>query len=629
MDSRFTLKDFVFAVLIVGVIAAVLLAMWQFSYNEQRLNELRSEIATLNSFQKLQLATLEDIRATLRKGVSVSSGGTTTSNLASTGPEAKPSGLVRKKTADGGQYVYAAKPVRSPHAPQNLANFTPGDWFVNNIGSEPAVITPYIDKDAYGSQVQGPVLESLVSRNPETFEFEPFLAESFEVSGDGLTFKFVLRREACFSDGKPVTADDVVFSFNTLMGEGIDSERQKGYFDNVASCTKVDERTVLFKMKRPYFKAMEVCGGLEIIPRHIYQWTKAEEYNKRNALLVGSGPYVLKEWKSGQRIVQVPNERYWTERPAYNRVVFRFIQNPQAALQSFLNGDIDQFIPLPDQYLAYTKDAEFTSKFKYYLLTIPNAGYRYVGWNLTKPCFKDKETRQALTMLIDRMAIINTIQKKQSIPLSGPFAPMTPQYDQSIAPLPYAPEEARKKLAAAGWKLNADNLLERAGQVFKFDLAIPSQTPEYQKISEYIKEQLKKAGITVVISPYEFSVLVDRLDNRQFDAAMLGWTGGIEGDPFQIWHSKSIANKGSNFVSFRNAEADKLIDEGRATLDEAKRMQIWHKLHRLIAEEQPYTFLSYAMQRRFINGRFENTTPTKNGLNPWDWFVPVEKQKYR
>lgn len=622
MDSRFTFKDFVFTVLFCLVIAFILLAIWQASWQEKRLNELRKEVATLNSFQKLQLATLEDLRDTLRKGVRF------TSPETSTGSQPSAEGNIRRKNADGSEYVYYPKPPRTPHDPLNLPNYATGDWYVYNLGSEPSVITPYIDKDAYGSQVQSTILESLVGRNPETFEFEPVLAESYEASADGLTFKFVLRKEAHFSDGHPMTADDVLFSYNTITAEGIDSDRAKGYFAQVKSCTKLNDRTVVFTFSQPYFKALETCGGLEIIPAHIYKWKTPAEYNNRNALLVGSGPYIFKEWKSGQQIVLVRNDNYWGIRGTYDRVVYRFIQNPQAAFQSFLNEEIDQFTPLPIQYEKYAKDPEFNKKFKPFLFKIPNAGYRYIGYNLTRAMFKDKLTRQALSMLINRQAIIDGIQLGQAIPITGPFSPMTPQNDATVQPVPYDVDGAKKKLQEAGWKLSRKNILERDGQPFKFDLALPSQSPDYQRIAEYVKQQLKGAGIEVVISPYEFSVLVDRLDNRNFDASMLGWTGGIEGDPFQIWHSKSIADKGSNFVSFNNPQADKLIDEGRRTLDDAKRMEIWHKLHRVIADEQPYTFLSMAMAREFVNGRFENTAPYKTGMNPYDWFVPANRQKY-
>jgi peptide/nickel transport system substrate-binding protein len=577
-----------------------------------------------NSLQQQELATLQDLRDMIAKGVPVGQAKTTSG----TQPSEENPAIVDKKTADGGEYVYYRDPPKTPFDPHRLPNYAAGDWLVQNLGSEPAVITPFIDKDAYGSEVQGPVLESLVTRNLETFKFEPFLAESYLISGDGLTFTFVLRKNVTFSDGHPLTADDVVFSFKTVMAPNIDSDREKAYFAQVESCVKKDDRTVIFKFKHPYFKALETCGGLSIIPEHMYKWSSADEYNKRNSLLVGSGPYMFKDWTIGQQIELVRNDHYWGERPTYNRLVFRFIQNPLSALQSFEQGDIDVTSPLPEQYEKLAHDPAFTSKFKVFLLQVPNAGYRYIGWNLTKPMFKDKLTRQALTELIDRQALIDTIQKKQAIPITGPFSPMTPQYDKTVKAWPYDVEDAEKKLKEAGWQLNSNNQLTRDGAMFKFDLMIPSQSPPYQQTAEYIKQQFKKAGIEVVISPFEFSVLVDRLDNRQFDAAMLGWTGDVEDDPYQIWHSDSIKDKGSNFISFNNPEADKLIEEGRKTLDDAKRMEIWHQLHRLIHEEQPYTFLAMAMDRTFVNGRFENTKAYKTGLNPFDWFVPVEKQKY-
>jgi len=234
-------------------------------------------------------------------------------------------------------------------------------------------------------------------------------------------------------------------------------------------------------------------------------------------------------------------------------------------------------------------------------------------------------------MLVDRDTLINTILFGLAQNISGPFCFMTPQNDSSIKPLPFDPRAARALLEEAGWKLNAQNVLVRDGAEFRFDLMIPASDTEYQKICEVIKNQFAKAGIIVTIAPFEFSVLVDRLDNRNFDAAMLAWTGQVEDDPYQIWHSDSIKDKGSNFISWNNKDADALIEAGRKELDEKKRTEIWHKLHKLIADQQPYTFLWFTTSRDFVQPRIENFQPHRLGLEGYfaDWYVPTAKQKYK
>ncbi len=568
-------------------------------------------------------------------------GRTTGRDAAAAAPQAVPpakisadgiNGITRVKTTEGGLLVTAPKVPKTLRDPHDKADFAQGDWYVDNLGSEPSIITPFLDKDAYGNDVQSPILESLITRDQETFEWQPWLAESYEQKADGVTIVYKLRKEACFSDGTPVTADDVVFSFATMMDKDIDDDRYKAGGDRVESCTKIDDRTVQFKFKEPFFQELEVSGGIGIIPKHLYAYTKAEEYNKRTDLLVGSGPYVFQkdQWLRGQKIVLKRNDKYWGPKPPFDQLVYVFIQNPQAAFQAFQGGDIDSFVPDPEQYTKFSQDDAFKAKYTIYKYDRPNSGYGYIGWNEKKPMFADVKTRTALTMLVDRDTMIQTLLYGLAHPITGPFSYMTPQNDATIKPLPFDPRAARALLADAGWKLNDQNILVRNGVEFRFDLSIPADSPLYQKVCEVIKNQFSKAGIIMTIAPYEFSVLVDHLDTRNYDAAMLGWTGSVEEDPYQIWHSDSIKDKeGSNFISWSNPEADKLIAAGRKELDDAKRQEIWHKLLKVIADDQPYTFLWIQSARDFIQQRFKNTEPYKLGLNTYDWYVPAGAQKYK
>ncbi len=626
MDNRFTLKDFIFLCLFVFVILAICWTSYQFNYQEGKLNDLQSQLQKLNDGQKEQIATLGQIRDALRHGAQVNSNGNadTMPANASTSVDAR----IRRTNPDGSLYVYYPTPPKSPHDPLAAPDYATGDWLVQNLNDEPKVISPYIPRSYSSQLVQAPVLESMLATNPDTFEPEPVLAESYYVSTDGLTLRFVLRKSICFSDGVPITAADVLFSFNTIMNPGVDCAPYRGYFDNVKACNKIDDRTIEFKMSKPYFLAAQYLGGISIIPEHVYKFSKPADFNNQGEVLVGSGPYKVDHWDRGQQLVLARNDKYWSDRPTFDKLVFKFIINPQAAFQSFQNEQIDSDDPDAEQYAKFSEDAEFTKKFTLYKFPRPDMGYTYVGYNLVKPMFKDKLTRQALAMLIDRDAIIHTFLKDLAMPISGPFSPMTPQHDQSIAPLPHDPEGAKRKLAEAGWKVGSDGLLERAGVKFEFELSMPADAPIPTRIANYMKEQFERAGIRMRITPWEFATLVDRIDERKFDAILLSWSGDVEGDPYQIWHSDSIKDKGSNAISFINKESDHLIEVARTTLDTGKRMELWHQWERLIADEQPCTFLFSRLDRIFINGRFKNTQPYKLGVVPYDWYVPAKSQKY-
>ena len=622
MDNRFTFKDFIFLCAFLLVIGSVVWVGYQFSYQEKRLTGALVQLQQFNDVQKQQIGVLQEIKNVLRKGVSVN----TTSTQEATG--ASPEGAIRRTDPDGTTYVSYPRPPKSPRNPRDAADYAQGDWLVWNLGNEPKVLTPLIEKDAYGQDVQTPIMESLVTRNAETMEFEPLLAETFTVSPDGRVLTFTLRKEVRFSDGKPVTADDILFTFDTIRNPAVDCAPLRGYFENLDSYKKIDARTVEFKFRDTYFKAIEMVGGVGIMPAHVYAFKDGREYNSRGALVVGSGPYKLQAWDRGQQITLVRNENYWSEPATFDKVVLKFIKNPQAAFQAFQGGDIDAAIPDPDQWTQFSADPVFAKKVTMYKYLRPNAGYAYIGYNLDRPIFKDKLTRQALTMLIDRNEVIHQYLRDLAVPITSPFSTLSDQNDKSIKPWPYDPDAARKKLAAAGWKPGADGVLERDGVRFDFALSMGTGNPVTERIVAYVQRQFEQAGIRVRITPYEFSVLTERIDKHDFDAVTMGWTGGLEEDPYQIWHSSSIADQGSNFISFRNAESDKLIEDGRRTIDTKKRMEIWHKWQALIHDEQPYTFMYVSMSRVFINQRFKNTAPYRTGVEQYDWFVPANLQKY-
>lgn len=623
MGDRFTFKDFVFVMCLLLVVAAVLLAMGQYNRQESRLNDLIVSVEGLSKAQQQQSQQIQTLNEQLKNGAGLSNNTAT-----------KPAGreVVRRKTPDGGLYVYYPVAPTSPRDPRKKPDYAAGDWLVINLGSEPAYVTPYIAKDAYGSDVQDFVLQTLIIRNPETLEYEPFLAESYEIIPSKLTYRFVLRENIWFSDRTPITADDVIYSFKVCMMPGIDADRAQSYLKKIKEVRKVDERTIDVEFSEPYFMGLEVAGAfVEVIPAKHYQFSDPKEYNNWTDRLIGSGPYLFDKsrWKKGQQLEMVRNENYWGPRPTFDRIVLRFISNQQAALQAFQSGEIDSHNPTPDQFKRLSEDSEFTKNNIIYKFKRPNAGYRYIGWNLRKSIFADKETRQALTMLIDRTGINETLMRGLVYDITGPFSPMVEQNNPNIKPWPYDPAQARKKLTAAGWKQNARGVLERNGEELSFSLLIPSQNVIAESISTYVKEEYRKAGVDMRISPLEFSVLVEKLDNREFDAAMLGWTGGIEGDPYQIWHSASAKDKGSNFVGFINKRADELIETGRRELDKDKRMKIWHEFHAVVHDESPYLFLGASMSLSFVNKRFQNTEPYPVGLNNSDWYVPATQQKYR
>jgi len=508
-----------------------------------------------------------------------------------------------------------------------------GDWLIWSLGAEPATLMDITTLSSLYTRyiVSGNIFESLLEYDPDSLTLRPLLAESYNVAPDGLEISFRIRSDAHFSDGHPVTADDIIFTYQTIVNPGVDAASLANYFKDVDKVVKISEREVKFLMKRIYFKSLELAGGMEILPEHIYKFSNPEEFNKRISGPVGSGPYIFEKWDVGREIVLRRNENYWGHKPKIKKLVYRIITNDTAAIQSLRAGQIDYVRPLPDQYAELSKNEEFTRGIRCLSYWHPAVGYFWIGWNQDRPFFKDRRVRLAMTYLVDREMIRKHLLRNPEAKVpTGTFYIYGRQGDPNIQPWPYDPQKAKQLLDEAGWvDSDGDGIRDKDGVPFKFSYMIGSGVTLHEQIAKLVKDEAAKVGIEVNLDPYEWSIFSQRLLDRQFDAVNLAWGGAVEEDPYQIWHSSQIGNRGSNYVGFKNAEADALIEEARRTLDENKRNELYHRFHRILHEEQPYTFVYTRPEQRFLDKRFENAIVHKLGVNTLEWYVPRDRQKYK
>ncbi len=543
-----------------------------------------------------------------------------------------------------------------------VPDFTPeqmGGTLRRNMSAEPQNLNPLTGKDLYERLVNNYVFEGLLERDLDTLELKGELAASWEVSPDGRTITFHLKPEARFSDGQPVTADDVVFTYETVTNPAIDCRSLASYFADCERCEKVDEHTVRFVWKQKYFKSVEVSGGFSpIIPKHLYEKhvradpQDPEHFNRLAKGFVGSGPYKFEAWQTGQEISLVRNERYWGKPRAFDRIVFRLIIDDQAAVQTFLSGDLDDLSLTPEWWVKLEtlkeEDPERAEVMRMYRYGTPANGYSFIGWNNSRyrwvtraggeperieevhPIFGDARVRRAMTHLIDRRRLLEHLYYDIGSVATGPFWPKSPQTDPSVSPWPFDRQAALALLKEAGWDdRDQDGWLEDpGGRRFEFEWLIPGVDPTAQDLARLLKEEFRRTGIDVHTRFVEWSVFVVRLDNRDFDAVILAWGGGgVESDPYQIWHSDQIADQGHNFISFRNAEADRLITEARRELDPDRRNALYHAFHRLLHREQPYTFFIARESLRLVSQRVRGAIVHKGGMDTEEWWVPAGKRR--
>lgn len=521
----------------------------------------------------------------------------------------------------------SATTSESPGADSQGGEPVEGDWLIYHIGAEPGTLNPIVATDAYESVINGGnIYETLIERDNATLELKPLLAESWEISEDKLTYTFKIRQGVKWHDGAPFTSADIVFSYKTIMDPKVDAPQLRSYYQEIRDVEAIDDYTVKFTYARPYFLALEFCGGMPIVPKHIFE--KGDfNTNPAGRKPVGTGPFKFVKWTTGREVVLEKNPDYWGEKPHLNRIVFRIITDSSVALQVLKRQELDVASLTPIQWEKQTNSPDFQKHFDKFSYFTPN--YSYIGWNSKRPFFADKRVRTALTHLVNRELILDKVMYGLGAIVTNPFYINSPEYDKSIEPIPYDPAAARKLLEEAGWvDHDNDGIRDKDGVKFSFEFLIPGGSETGEKIATILKEELDGIGIDMTIRKTEWAVFTTRLNERNFDAVTLAWSMGIESDPYQIW-SSTQAEAGSNFIGFKNAETDKLIEEARKEFDRDKRIELYRQFSEIIHEEQPYTFLFCRKATVAVNKRFENVTVYPLGIEPTEWYVPLPLQKYK
>ena len=521
-----------------------------------------------------------------------------------------------------------------------------GDWLMLAFATGLRTITPLVSSDAYASEVQSYVIESLLNRDPDTLEWRGLLAEDWSVSGDGKTITFRLRRDVSFSDGAPLTARDVAFTFEFIMNEVIAAPRERAYLSRIERVTALDDHTVEFFFAEPYFNSLQLAGALGILPAHFYgrYLENPRVFNESRGLLLGSGPYRLSDpenWTPDQGRVELErNPRYWGPvDPPFDRIVWRVIENDSARLTTFRNQDIDVYGARPREYQRLVDDAALRERTHHFEYMGPTAGYSYIAWNQERAGqptrFADPRVRRALSYMTDVERVIDEVLLGYAERAVSPFSPRSPQHDPAHAPIPFDLERARALLAEAGYEdRNGDGILQGPdGRNFEFELTFFQDNEDTRRMVLFLRDLYARAGIVMRPRPTEWSVMLENLNQKDFDAITLGWTSGIEIDIFQMFHSTQTVEGGDNFMSHRNPKLDRLIDAARAEVDEAARMPLWRQAERVLVEDQPYTFLFRRNSLVFVDHRISNLENTALGLNlmmvPVEIYVPFALQRRR
>lgn len=627
MENRFGVKDFFLFLVLSVLIVLVILAIWQYDRQWDEIQKIKEQNTSL-------AGDVGRIKRQLSDGLTLAPG---------TGPASPEGELITGTGRDG-----TSNPFYLLEEAQEQPEFTRGDWFVDNFGAKVGKLTPLVSTDVYQSWTEALVSDALVYRDPFTLEFIPMLSRGWTESDDGLRYTFKLRDGITFSNGEPFTADDVVFTFDWIRNPDVDAPRTRAYLDKLESVEAVDSTTVEFTFSEPYFLNFETVALMPVMSEAFYSQYTPAQFNDSVGLLIGTGPYMLESptnWTPGSGVTLVRNPRYWGEPPAPDRIIFREIEEESVTNVLFGNQELDNLRTTPEQFDRLVADQRIMSLGRPFNYTSPYSGYRYIGWNQVRRSggqerptkFANPKVRRALTMLINREQMAEELFRGYATVASGPFAPSGPQSNPDIEPWPYDPDQARELLAEAGWRdRNNDGTLEdERGEPFRFTLTYPSGSEAYEKMILFFRDNFARGGVIMDAEPLQWSVLVEKLNQSDFDAIILGWSGSIESDPYQIFHSDQIKDGGDNRTAYSNSELDELIEQARTTMDPDERMKLWHQVHQILHEDQPYTFLHNQQALRIISNRVQNVEESEVGLNYENlnggvlpWYIPQDQQKY-
>ena len=538
-----------------------------------------------------------------------------------------------------------------------------GDWAVVRLEAEPDSLNPVIHTASNASYAMygannSQIFEFLLGYDPDNkwTLTKPLLAEGMPVvSDDHLTYTFVLRDGVKWHDGQPVTPEDVLFTFKATACPLTDAAPSRSYMSDIADI-QIEGRSMKFLMKKPNsFNVINIGNTVPVMPKHVFDpeglldklsykdmlGPKGKDANAKkfadafnaspsNRAPIGTGPYKFEKWDTGRELVLVRNDNYWGTKPRLDKIVYRFITDYTAALTALKSGEIDAMPRmLPIQFAQQTSGSEFERQFTKTKYSIPSVFY--IMWNNERPFFKDKRVRQAMTMLLDRQKIVDTIRFGIGSLAVGPITPGNADFNSDIKAWPYDPKRAAELLDEAGWKdHDGDGIRDKDGVKFKFEFLGPNGSTLFPQLSPILREELKKVGIEMTERVIEFNVMLESLKDHKYDASTLGTTSDLVVDPFQVWHSSSAVNRGSNYASFKNPESDKLLEEARQEFDLEKRKQIYWKWQEIIHEEQPYTYLYYGQEPAAYSNRFQGVQwiPPRPGYDLQSWWTPKPLQKY-
>jgi peptide/nickel transport system substrate-binding protein len=479
-----------------------------------------------------------------------------------------------------------------------------------SAASNPARLNPLIATDSASSSIAGFMFNSLVKYDSTGQKIIGDLAESYRyVTPTVIEFK--LRRGVTWHDGKPFSADDVLFTYNLIKSPKTITPYASD-FRVVQSVNVIDDFTLRVTYKKPYFKALEIWM-MGIVPRHILQNEKDIMGSSFNTHPIGTGPYVLKKLEFSKQIVLEANPSYFEHKAKIERIIFHVISDPMTRFLMLKSGEIDIDSLEPMQYERQL-GGDFHSKFD--VIEMPSHSYTYLGFNLRLKKFHDPRVREALSLAIDRQELINILFLNHGRVCTGPFLPGSKGFNDKLkAPKQNIPK-ALALLKAAGYD---------SAHPLEFEIATSNSNAIRPYAAEIMQRQLGRVGVKVTLRVMEWQAFLNTVVMpKKFDAVLLGWSLSLTPDPYMVWHSDSDVPGGFNMIGYHSGVTDSLIERMESSTDPEKIASLQRDIFGQIVGDNPYLFLVIPNEITVYNRKITGIKPTINGI--WENYIDWEKQ---
>jgi peptide/nickel transport system substrate-binding protein len=544
------------------------------------------------------------------------------------------------------------------------------------IASDPSTFNYLLNESLFSLFVYGNLYEGLIGENGVTKEVEPRLAESWTFSPDQLRIEFTLREGLKWSDGQPLTADDVMFSFEDLylnpkIPTSVKDVIKVGEQGAFPSIRKLDDRRIEFTVPEPFAPFLRNVGGLPILPAHILRESVQKNDGKGNLIflstwgtdtdprkIIANGPYVMASYTPGQRVIFRRNPYYWRKddrgqpQPYVERIVTQIVASEDGQLLSFRSGDLDGFVINPDSF-QLMKQGEKDGNYKIYNGG-PDPGSRFLTFNLNKAkndkgqpyvnplhsqWFNNLAFRKAVAYGINRDRMKNNIYQGVAALQDSPFDSGNPFYlapEKGGKAYNYDPELSKQFLKEGGFQYNAKGeLLDQAGNRVTFVLLVKSEEKARVSAAAQIQQDLTRLGMKVDLQVMAFNSVLQRLLSRNWECYIGGFGGGGS-DPHSnsnIWLSNASShqfNQGPQEgeppitgweVSDWEKEIDRLFAAGARELDDEKRRVYYDQFQKLAQEQIPFIYLMNPLNTVAIRDRVQNVKFSAAGaayMNFWN-----------